>query len=50
MTFRTGQKRIMTPPSAEKMARLTAELHTQFAESARLEGIIRQNLEKLGYD
>ncbi len=34
----------------EKMARLTATLNEQFAESARLEAIIRQNLSKLGYD
>ncbi len=37
-------------PFEEKMARLTATLNEQFAESARLEAIIRQNLSKLGYD
>ena len=36
-------------PFEEKMQRLTAELEAQFAESARLEAIIRQNLEQLGY-
>lgn len=36
-------------PFAEKMARLTAELQGQFAESARLEEAIKQNLEGLGY-
>jgi type I restriction enzyme M protein len=37
-------------PFEEKMARLTATLQEQFAESARLEAIIRQNLARLGYD
>jgi len=37
-------------PFEEKMARLTAELADQFAESARLERVIRQNLSELGYD
>ncbi|HYE37084.1 class I SAM-dependent DNA methyltransferase [Methylocaldum sp.] len=36
-------------PFAEKMARLTAELEGQFAESARLEGAIRKSLGGLGY-
>ncbi|GAB5491714.1 MAG: class I SAM-dependent DNA methyltransferase [Phototrophicaceae bacterium] len=36
-------------PFPEKMARLTAQLKEQFAESARLEAIIRENLEGLGY-
>ena len=31
-------------PFPEKMQRLTAELHTQFAESAKLESQIRRNL------
>lgn len=35
-------------PFAEKMARLTAELEKQFAESARLEKAIRNNLKRLG--
>jgi type I restriction enzyme M protein len=35
---------------ADKMARLTAQLAEQFAESARLEGEIRKNLAGLGYD
>lgn len=37
-------------PFEEKMERLTATLREQFAESARLEVIIKQNLAKLGYD
>jgi len=37
-------------PFEEKMARLTAELAAQFAESARLEEEIRRNLERLGYE
>jgi type I restriction enzyme M protein len=37
-------------PFEEKMARLTTTLHEQFAENARLEAIIRQNLRKLGYE
>jgi type I restriction enzyme M protein len=36
-------------PFAEKMARLSAELEGQFAESARLEGAIRESLGGLGY-
>ena len=35
---------------ADKMARLTAQLAEQFAESARLEGEIRKNLAGLGYE
>ncbi len=35
---------------ADKMARLTAQLAEQFAESAGLEGDIRKNLAGLGYD
>ncbi len=31
------------------MKRLVAELHAQFAESARLEEAIRNNLKGLGY-
>jgi type I restriction enzyme M protein len=37
-------------PFAEKMARLTAELKAQFAESARLEQVILENLKRIGYD
>jgi type I restriction enzyme M protein len=37
-------------PFAEKMARLTAQLKTQFEESDRLEGDIKKNLAGLGYD
>lgn len=37
-------------PFAEKMARLTATLKTQFEESDRLEAEIRKNLAGLGYD
>jgi type I restriction enzyme M protein len=33
----------------EKMPRLVAELHAQFAESAQLEQQIRHNLASLGY-
>jgi type I restriction enzyme M protein len=36
-------------PFAEKMPRLVAELHAQFAESAQLEQQIRHNLASLGY-
>lgn len=36
-------------PFAEKMARLTAQLKTQFAESDRLEAEIKKNLAGLGY-
>jgi type I restriction enzyme M protein len=36
-------------PFEEKMARLTARLNEQFAESARLEAAIRENLARLGY-
>ena len=36
-------------PFEEKMARLTAQLHAQFGESARLEKVIRENLARLGY-
>ena len=35
---------------ADKMARLTAQLAEQFAESDRLEGEIKKNLTGLGYD
>ncbi len=37
-------------PFEEKIARLTAELAAQFAESARLEEQIRRNLRHLGYE
>lgn len=37
-------------PFGEKMTRLVAELNGQFAESAKLEKMIRQNLKGLGYD
>jgi type I restriction enzyme M protein len=36
-------------PFAEKIARLTKQLEEQFAESARLEQAIRENLRGLGY-
>jgi len=36
-------------PFAEKMERLTATLRDQFAESARLEQVISDNLRRLGY-
>jgi type I restriction enzyme M protein len=35
-------------PFEEKMARLTRTLEEQFAESARLERMIRENLKRLG--
>lgn len=37
-------------PFAEKMARLTAQLSEQFAESAQLEERIKENLAGLGYE
>jgi type I restriction enzyme M protein len=37
-------------PFEEKMPRLVAELHAQFAESAKLEQVIKANLRGLGYD
>ena len=37
-------------PFEEKMPRLVAELHAQFAESARLEQAINANLKGLGFD
>lgn len=37
-------------PFEEKMPRLVAELHGQFAESAKLEAQIRANLKRLGYE
>ncbi|MDD5030191.1 MAG: class I SAM-dependent DNA methyltransferase [Rhodoferax sp.] len=36
-------------PFEEKMPRLVAELHAQFAESAKLEAAIKANLKGLGY-
>lgn len=36
-------------PFAEKMARLTQKLEEQFAESARLEAAIRENLKEFGH-
>ncbi|HNV70117.1 MAG TPA: N-6 DNA methylase, partial [Candidatus Ozemobacteraceae bacterium] len=36
-------------PFDEKMKRLVAELESQFAESAKLEGAIKENLKRLGY-
>ncbi len=36
-------------PFEDKMARLTAQLNNQFAESARLEKVIRDNFARLGY-
>ncbi|MEI7843737.1 MAG: class I SAM-dependent DNA methyltransferase, partial [Gallionellaceae bacterium] len=37
-------------PFEEKMTRLVAELNKQFAESAKLENAIQQNLKSLGYE
>ena len=39
-----------TEPFDDKMKRLTATLKEQFAESARLEKIIKKNLQFLGFD
>lgn len=39
----------ISEPFEEKMPRLVAELEAQFAESAKLEATIRQNLKGLGY-
>ncbi len=36
-------------PFEEKMPRLVAERHAQFAESGKLETLIRSNLKGLGY-
>ena len=36
-------------PFEEKMPRLVAELHTQFAKSAKLEQAIKENMRGLGY-
>ena len=36
-------------PFDKKIPRLVAELHAQFAESAKLEKAIKRNLEGLGY-
>ena len=36
-------------PFGERMARLSGQLREQFAESDRLQAVIKQNLEKLGY-
>ena len=36
-------------PFEEKMPRLVADLHAQFAESAKLEKLIKKNLKDLGY-
>jgi len=36
-------------PFEEEMPRLAAQLHAQFAESARLENAIRDNLKGTGY-
>lgn len=44
-----GAKEEDAEPFAEKMARLSAELNEQFAESDRLQAVIKQNLERLGY-
>lgn len=37
-------------PFTDKMQRLTATLHEQFGESAKLEATIRSNLKELGYE
>ena len=39
----------MNSALAAKMLRLVAELHAQFAESAKLEAQIKRNLKGLGY-
>jgi type I restriction enzyme M protein len=45
----TVEQEADSEPFDEKMARLTARLGEQFAESARLEQSIRANLSRLGY-
>ncbi|MGI8748632.1 MAG: N-6 DNA methylase, partial [Deinococcus sp.] len=45
----TGAKAEDAEPFAKKMARLSAELQGQFAESDRLQAAIKANLERLGY-
>ncbi len=37
-------------PFEEKMARLATELHSQFAESSKLEAQIKGNLKNLGFE
>jgi type I restriction enzyme M protein len=46
----TEAKEADAEPFGEKMARLSGELKMQFAESDRLQALIRANLERLGYD
>ena len=46
--FRLGKLKDNSEPFEEKMWRLRARLQEQFAESARLEWTIRENLRKLG--
>jgi type I restriction enzyme M protein len=45
----TEAKEADAEPYGEKMARLSGELQLQFAESDRLQALIRANLERLGY-
>jgi len=46
----TAEKEADDEPFPEKMQRLTTQLKEQFAESARLEAIIKENLRILGYE
>ena len=45
----TEAKEADAEPFPEKMARLSAELKVQFAESDRLQAVIRENLRRLGF-
>lgn len=45
----TAAKEEDSEPFGEKMTRLSAELREQFAESDRLQAVIKANLERLGY-
>ena len=44
-----GAEEVEAEPFAEKMRRLVSELNSQFAESAKLEAAIGENLKGLGF-
>jgi type I restriction enzyme M protein len=46
----TAETETHDEPFTKKMARLTAKLSEQLAESARLEKVVRENLKKLGHE
>ena len=48
-TLKEGLHRIVNNPPTSAPPRLVAELHAQFAESAKLEQAIKANLRGLGY-